>query len=93
MGRVAFLAIAVFLCWPVMAGAADLVGRASVIDGDTIEIHGQRMFLFGIDAPDRRPTKRTECALPFGGSARFRTPLPFSRISNHFLGGRHAPDS
>lgn len=35
------------------AQAADTVtlrGRASVIDGDTIEIHGRRIRLFGIDA-------------------------------------------
>jgi endonuclease YncB( thermonuclease family) len=30
--------------------ASDLVGVASVIDGDSIEIHGGRIRLFGIDA-------------------------------------------
>ena len=29
-----------------------IVGRASVIDGDTIEIHGRRIRLYGIDAPE-----------------------------------------
>ncbi len=31
---------------------ADMAGQATVIDGDTIEIHGTRIRLHGIDAPE-----------------------------------------
>ena len=33
--------------------ANDRIGRASVIDGDTLEIHGVRIRLDGVDAPER----------------------------------------
>jgi endonuclease YncB( thermonuclease family) len=49
-------AFAALLCWPIAAGGADLTGRASVIDGDTLHIHDQRIRLHGIDAPEARQT-------------------------------------
>jgi endonuclease YncB( thermonuclease family) len=44
--------VALFLVLSTAANAETLVGQASVIDGDTVEIHGQRIRLHGIDAPE-----------------------------------------
>ena len=38
------------------AALADITGTASIIDGDTIDIHGERIRLHGIDAPESRQT-------------------------------------
>ena len=45
------VALGLFL-QPCSASAGDLTGRASVIDGDTIEIHAARIRLEGVDAPE-----------------------------------------
>lgn len=46
----AWSAVAALLIAP-PAAAETIAGRASVIDGDTIEVHGARIRLWGIDAP------------------------------------------
>ncbi|MEH2482043.1 endonuclease YncB(thermonuclease family) [Nitrobacteraceae bacterium AZCC 2146] len=51
-----YLTLVTLLCAVELAAAGDLVGQASVIDGDTIEIHGTRVRLFGIDAPESDQT-------------------------------------
>ena len=46
-------ALTIGLCLLATPALADVAGVASVIDGDTLEIHGQRIRLHGIDAPVR----------------------------------------
>ncbi len=42
------------LCLLATPALADVAGVASVIDGYTIEVRGQRIRLHGIDAPESR---------------------------------------
>src|SRR3954466_5701101 len=52
-----------------VALADDLAGQASVIDGDTLEIHGTRIRLWGIDAPESSQLCRGADSLPYRGGA------------------------
>nr|WP_247991568.1 thermonuclease family protein [Bradyrhizobium sp. 186] len=53
------------LCLSTAAGAGDIVGRASIIDGDTLEIHGTRIRLWGIDAPESDQLCRGDDSLQY----------------------------
>lgn len=48
-----------------MALADQFVGQASVIDGDTLEIHGTRIRLWGVDAPESSQLCRGEDSLRY----------------------------
>jgi endonuclease YncB( thermonuclease family) len=50
--------------------ADDLIGQASVIDGDTLEIHGTRIRLWGIDAPESTQLCRGDDSLQYRCGAR-----------------------
>jgi endonuclease YncB( thermonuclease family) len=52
------------------AGAGDLAGQASIIDGDTLEIHGTRIRLWGIDAPESSQLCRGEDSIQYRCGAR-----------------------
>lgn len=46
----------VILLLPTLAWGETLTGQASIVDADTIEIHGERIRLEDIDAPESRQT-------------------------------------
>ncbi|WP_338307210.1 thermonuclease family protein [Bradyrhizobium sp. TM233] len=62
--------------------AASLVGRATVIDGDTLEIHGNPIRLWGIDAPEHDQLCRGEDSLQYRCGAKAANEL------HRFIGAR-----
>jgi hypothetical protein len=63
MIRTAIAVLAALILVPASAGATDnLAGQASIIDGDTLEIHGTRIRLWGIDAPESDQLSGTKTA-------------------------------
>ena len=57
------------------AQAFELTGRASVVDGDTLEIHGNRIRLWGIDAPEASQLCRNEASEQYRCGAEAATRL------------------
>ena len=76
-------ALAALILVPTLAVAADnLAGQASVIDGDTLEIHGTRIRLWGIDAPESSQLCRGEDSLQYRCGAKAANDL------DAFIAGR-----
>jgi endonuclease YncB( thermonuclease family) len=65
---------------PALSG--DLTGRAGVVDGDTLEIHGTRIRLWGIDAPESDQLCRGDDSLQYRCGAKAANELAA------FIGGR-----
>jgi endonuclease YncB( thermonuclease family) len=50
----ATLSILIGFVWPTVSHAVDISGLARIIDGDTVEVQGQKIRLHGIDAPESK---------------------------------------
>ena len=72
------LALVLFLS---LIALADITGKARVIDGDTLEIDGQRIRLHGIDAPESRQLCRRD-------GERWRCGMDATSALKAFLGSR-----
>src|ERR1700730_14854443 len=55
----------VFVASTAVALPDDMAGQASIIDGDTLEVHGTKIRLWGIDAPESSQLCRGEDSLQY----------------------------
>jgi endonuclease YncB( thermonuclease family) len=63
--RLCAIVAAVMLAVTSTAAADDLTGQVSIVDGDTLEIHGTRIRLWGVDAPESSQLCRGEDSLQY----------------------------
>ena len=68
-----YAAVFLFAAFNQAAFSAELFGQASIIDGDTLEIHGARIRLWGIDAPESSQLCRGEDSLQYRAAQKLRT--------------------
>jgi endonuclease YncB( thermonuclease family) len=64
ISRLIFAAV-MLLISTTIALSDDMTGQASIIDGDTLEIHGSRIRLWGVDAPESDQLCRGEDSLQY----------------------------
>lgn len=65
------------------SSAETITGQASVVDGDTFEIHGQRIRLIGVDAPESDQLCRGDNSLQYRCGAKAANELA------RFIAGSH----
>ncbi|MEH2524220.1 MULTISPECIES: thermonuclease family protein [unclassified Bradyrhizobium] len=65
VGRIKWLPGLALALIATVAAASDLTGRASIIDGDTLDLDGVRIRLSGIDAPESNQLCRDADSGPY----------------------------
>jgi endonuclease YncB( thermonuclease family) len=80
--HLALFAVLLLLATTDAALPGELTGQASIIDGDTLEIHGERIRLWAIDAPESAQLCRGDDSLQYRCGAKAANDL------DAFIAGR-----